>query len=313
MQLLVKGLRVKPDNKLYAKRHSNSHSDEDHEPMDFGDTVPVDDALQCGGYPLTKQLDEIDSMLQSRTKSVIQFLSHLANAASSNDSALDVTAHIESIERRMSEHWKATKELRSECASQRLLHRQQVLLEENWDLSLRYKSLFRNYKFVTSHPKHVVADSLPPPTVSPQPQVATLTTSIPTVNGGPAVSSSSETLRNGSHGKMESDDSGPTANGLTSVTNGVDESAVRDASKSVSLAAAAVVVDAEEMCAIKKEVEYLKAKCEKQRQEMHDLENELSESNKMVSGLKAKNDNFMRQVCADRGSSLAIRYILLSH
>merc|ERR1711972_1205046 len=78
------------------------------------------------------------------------------------------------------------------------------------------------------------------------------------------------------------------------VPNGSDPSTVRDPSKSISVSLP--VVDMEEMNTLKKEVEHWKGKYEKQRQEMHDLENQLSEYNKMVSDLKAKNDNFMRQV-----------------
>lgn len=293
--MLVKGLRVTPDNKEYIKHHSNNHNDDDPGGRSGSKsnhkTIDINEAMKCDGYPLSKQLDEIDLMLQSRTNSVVQFLSHLANDASTandrNDSSLNINGYIQSIQRQMNEYWKMTKKIRTEWDRDHLLSQQEMLLEENWDLSLRYKSLFRNYKYVTSHPKYVHSESVELSHIShPQENV------LSHLNGG------GSGVSNGSNGKMEADDT-PSAitNGGGSglgVPNGSDPSTVRDPSKSISVSLP--VVDMEEMNTLKKEVEHWKGKYEKQRQEMHDLENQLSEYNKMVSDLKAKNDNFMRQV-----------------
>ena len=81
-------------------------------------------------YPFVEQLEKMDYALQSRSKSVIEFLGYIGSQLhASND--MNLKQYIESIKKQMYEYWNLSKPIRQKYDAQKLLHKLQVLMQEN--------------------------------------------------------------------------------------------------------------------------------------------------------------------------------------
>ena len=154
MKLLVKGIKIKRDND-----NNNDEVDDEEEEEEDIDMNENENINNISSYPLKTRLEKIDSMLQSRTNSIIQFLEFIQSQI--NDSnEMNLRSYIENISKQMNECWKLTRSMTNKYGKDAIIHKQQLLLQENWTLSVNYKSVHRHYQYVLKYPNRVNRDDI---------------------------------------------------------------------------------------------------------------------------------------------------------
>ena len=274
MKLLIKGIKVKRDIK------NDDEDDDDDEDIDMNQNENIND---FSSYPLKTRLEKIESMLQFRTNSVIEFLEFIESQM--NDSnEMNLRSYIENISKQMNECWKSTQSMIGKYGKDSIIHKQQLLLEENWTLSLNYKSLHRHYQYITKYPHRVHRDE----------DINNIDINNHGINGNvndPNNSNNNNYTQNGINGGIKNgniNNNSHPQNGVNNDNDNNDNNTKNDKK--------CQEIESVEIDAMKNEISYLKEKCEKQRVEMDDLENKLSESEKSTSHYKGKYENFLRQI-----------------
>jgi len=283
MKMLIEGIRVHETNDDHTAADAHKHQHFKH------------------------QLDDVYSMLQSRSNAVIEFLRYIESQihdATANGANLKY--YIESIKHQMDEYWKLSKDVRHKYDKDTLLSDQQLILQENWDLAMHYKGLLRHYKYITKYPKSVQHDTDYDLSTANGTDTNTNNNNNSTTEQPPAAS----TKLNGTTNTNATDNNDSNHNHNAPVSNGnvsandsterAEENEDNHEQKTMQEKHATpegvTKIEEEELDCMKKEMESLREKCNKQTDEIYALRDKLEECDKSVSHYKAKYENYLRQI-----------------